>query len=63
LCNDTCNEEVSKKPAEIENKHNEDFKKVFTAIRILMNPANKSNKKINFIRSYAVELRWCKKAE
>jgi len=41
LRNDTCNEEVSEKPAEIENKHNEDFKKVFTAIRILMNPPNK----------------------
>ncbi len=44
---------MSEKLAEIENKHSdhdEDFKKVFTAIRILMNPPNKSNKKINFIQ-------------
>jgi hypothetical protein len=44
LRNDICNEEVSEKPAKIENKHSdhdEHFKKVFTAIRILMNPPNK----------------------
>lgn len=47
------NEEVSKKLAEIENRlggHDEDFKKVFTAIRLLMSSPNKSDKKIGFIQ-------------
>ena len=46
-------EEVSKKLAEIENKlgaHDEHFKKVFTAIRLLMNPSDKSDKEIGFIQ-------------
>lgn len=46
------NEEVSKKLTKIENKlgdHDEDFKKVFTAIRLLMKPPNKSDKEIGFI--------------
>ncbi len=47
------NEEVSKKLAAIENKlgaHDEHFKKVFTAIRLLMNPPDKSDKAIGFIQ-------------
>ncbi len=47
------NEEVSRKIAEIENKlggHDEHFKKVFTAIRLLMNPPDKSDKEIGFIQ-------------
>ena len=47
------NEEVSKKLADIENKlgnHDEHFKKVFTAIRLLMNPPSKPDKKIGFIQ-------------
>ncbi|MGI8467678.1 MAG: ORF6N domain-containing protein [Pyrinomonadaceae bacterium] len=47
------NEEVSKKLADIENKlgaHDEHFKKVFTAIRLLMNPPDKSDKQIGFIQ-------------
>ena len=47
------NEEVGKKLAEIENRlggHDEEFKKVFTAIRLLIKPPNKSNKKIGFIQ-------------
>ncbi|MGI8495531.1 MAG: ORF6N domain-containing protein [Pyrinomonadaceae bacterium] len=47
------NEEVSKKLAEIENRlggHDENFKKVFTAIRLLMKPPDKSDMKIGFIK-------------
>ena len=47
------NEEVSRKLAELENKlgeHDEHFKKVFTAIRLLMNPPDKSDKEIGFIQ-------------
>ena len=47
------NEEVSKKLADIENKlgnHDEHFKKVFTAIRLLMNPPSKSDKQIGFVQ-------------
>ncbi len=47
------NEEVSKKLADIEDKlgnHDEHFKKVFTAIRLLMNPPSKSDKQIGFIQ-------------
>jgi len=47
------NEEVSKKLADIEDKlgnHDEHFKKVFTAIRLLMNPPSKLDKKIGFIQ-------------
>lgn len=47
------NEEVSKKLADIEDKlgrHDEHFKKVFTAIRLLMNPPDKSDKQIGFIQ-------------
>lgn len=47
------NEEVGKKLIEIENKlgnHDENFKKVFTAIRLLMNPPDKSDKEIGFIQ-------------
>lgn len=47
------NEDVSKKLAEIENRlggHDEDFKKVFTAIRLLMKPPDKSDKEIGFIQ-------------
>jgi hypothetical protein len=47
------NGEVNKKLTEIENKlgdHDEDFKKVFTAIRLLMNPPSKSDKEIGFIQ-------------
>ena len=47
------NEEVGKKLFEIENKlgsHDENFKKVFTAIRLLMNPPDKSVKEIGFIQ-------------
>ncbi len=46
-------EEVSKKLADIENKlgnHDEHFKKVFTAIRLLMNPSSKSDKQIGFVQ-------------
>lgn len=46
-------EEVGKKLVEIENKlgnHDENFKKVFTAIRLLMNPPDKSDKEIGFIQ-------------
>jgi len=46
-------EEVGKKLVEIENKlgsHDENFKKVFTAIRLLMNPPEKSDKEIGFIQ-------------
>jgi len=47
------NAEVGKKLVEIENKfgnHDENFKKVFTAIRLLMNPPDKSDKQIGFIQ-------------
>lgn len=47
------NEEVSQKIAEMENKmgsRDENFKKVFAAIRLLMNPPSKSDKKIGFIQ-------------
>lgn len=47
------NEEVGKKLADIENKlgnHDEHFKKVFTAIRLLMNPSSKSDKQIGFVQ-------------
>lgn len=47
------NEEVSRKLAAIENKlgaHDEHFKKVFTAIRLLMTPPSKSDKQIGFIQ-------------
>lgn len=47
------NEEVSRKIAEMENRiggHDENFKKVFTAIRLLMNPPDKSDKEIGFIQ-------------
>ncbi len=47
------NEEVSRKFAEMENKlgkHDENFKKVFAAIRFMMNPPNKSDKEIGFIQ-------------
>jgi len=46
-------EEVCKKLVEIENRlvsHDENFKKVFTAIRLLMNPPDKSDKEIGFIQ-------------
>ena len=48
------NEDVSRKLADIENKlgeHDEDFKKVFTAIRLLMNPPQDSQKQIGYIQS------------
>lgn len=47
------NEEINKKLTELENKsgeHDENFKKVFAAIRLLMNPPNKSDKEIGFIQ-------------
>ena len=47
------NEEVSRKISEMENRiggHDENFKKVFTAIRLLMNPPDKSDKEIGFIQ-------------
>ena len=47
------NEEVNKKLADIENKlgnHDENFKKVFTAIRLLMNSPSKADKQIGFIQ-------------
>jgi len=47
------NEEVSRKFAEMENKlgkHDENFKKVFAAIRFMMNPPDKSDKEIGFIQ-------------
>ncbi len=47
------NEEVGKKLVELESKlgsHDENFKKVFTAIRLLMNPPDKSDKQIGFIQ-------------
>ncbi len=47
------NEEVNKKLTEIENRlgeHDEEFKKVFTAIRLLMKPSGKSDKEIGFIQ-------------
>ncbi|CAN5264097.1 hypothetical protein BH20ACI1_BH20ACI1_22320 [soil metagenome] len=47
------NEEVGKKITEIENKlggHDEDFRRVFTAIRLLMKPPDKSGKGIGFIQ-------------
>ncbi len=47
------NEEVSRKFAEMENKlgkHDENFKKVFAAIRLMMNPPDKSDKEIGFIQ-------------
>lgn len=47
------NDEVNKKLTEIENKlgdHDEEFKKVFTVIRLLMNPPSKSDKEIGFIQ-------------
>ena len=47
------NEEIGKKLIEIENKlgrHDEHFKKVFTAIRLLMKPPDKSDKEIGFIQ-------------
>lgn len=48
----SANEEVGQKLIEIENRlgaHDEHFKKVFTAIRLLMNPPDKSDKQIGFI--------------
>lgn len=47
------NEQVGKKLTEIENRlggHDEDFKKVFTAIRLLIKPSDKSDKQIGFIQ-------------
>ena len=47
------NAEVSKKLAEIESKlgaHDEHFKKVFTAIRLLVSLPDKSDKQIGFIQ-------------
>lgn len=47
------NEEVGKKLAEIENRlsgHDENFEKVFTAIRLLIQPPDKSDKQIGFIQ-------------
>jgi len=47
------NEEVDKRLTELENKSgetDENFKKVFAAIRLLMNPPNKSDKEIGFIQ-------------
>ena len=47
------NAEVSKKLTEIEDKlgaHDEHFKKVFTAIRLLMSPPDKSDQQIGFIQ-------------
>lgn len=47
------NEEINKKLTELENKsgeHDENFKKVFAAIRLLMNPPAKSDKEIGFIQ-------------
>lgn len=47
------NEEVSRKFAEMESKlgdHDENFKKVFAAIRFMMNPPDKSDKEIGFIQ-------------
>ena len=47
------NEEVSKKLTEFENKlgaHDVHFKKVFTAIRLLMNPPTKAEKQIGYIQ-------------
>lgn len=47
------NEDVSKKLAEIENRlggHDEDFKKVFAAIRLLIKPPDKLDKEIGFIQ-------------
>ncbi len=47
------NEDVSKKLAEIENRlggHDEEFRRVFTAIRLLMKPPDKSDKEIGFIQ-------------
>ena len=47
------NEEVDKRLTELENKsgaHDEHFKKVFAAIRLLMNPPDKSDKEIGFIQ-------------
>jgi hypothetical protein len=47
------NEEVNKKLVEIENKlgdHDENFKKVFTAIRLMMSPPNNTDKEIGFIQ-------------
>lgn len=47
------NEEVDKRLTELENKSgetDENFKKVFAAIRLLMNPPDKSDKEIGFIQ-------------
>ncbi|MCW5961828.1 MAG: ORF6N domain-containing protein [Pyrinomonadaceae bacterium] len=47
------NEEIGKKLVEIENKlgdHDENFKKVFTAMRLLMKSPDKSDKEIGFIQ-------------
>ena len=48
------NEEISRKLAEVENKlgeHDENFKKVFTALRLLMNPPDASPKQIGYIQN------------
>jgi hypothetical protein len=47
------NEEINKRLTELENKsgeHDENFKKVFAAIRLLISPPNKSDKEIGFIQ-------------
>ncbi len=48
------NEDVSRTLTEVEDKlgeHDENFKKVFTALRLLMNPPQDSPKKIGYIRN------------
>ena len=48
------NDDVSRKLAEVENKlgeHDERFKKVFTALRLLMNPPQSSTKQIGYIQN------------
>jgi hypothetical protein len=47
------NEEINKRLTELENKsgeHDENFKKVFAAIRLLISPPDKSDKEIGFIQ-------------
>lgn len=48
------NEDVSRKLTEVEDKlgeHDENFKKVFTAIRLLMNPPQDSPRQIGYIQN------------
>ena len=48
------NEDVSKKLAAIEKKlgvHDENFKRVFTAIRLMMNPPVKEQNQIGYIQN------------